>query len=64
MCRIAAPYKLVNRMFHPNDSIVDVGGIKVGGDNPIVMIGGPCSVEGKEEIIKLQRQLKKLGEVC
>lgn len=59
--RIAAPYKLVNRMFHPNDSIVDVSGIKVGGNNPIVMIGGPCSVEGKEEIINIAKAVKEAG---
>ena len=46
--RIAAPYKMANRMFHHEDSIIDVGGIKVGGQEPIVIIGGPCSVEGRE----------------
>ncbi|MBQ7816091.1 MAG: 3-deoxy-7-phosphoheptulonate synthase, partial [Oscillospiraceae bacterium] len=44
--RVAAPYKKVNRFFHPEDSVIDVGGIKVGGREKIVVIGGPCSVEG------------------
>lgn len=59
--RIAAPYKLANRMFHPNDSVVDVAGIKVGGNNPIVIIGGPCSVEGKDKIINIAKAVKNAG---
>ena len=47
--RVAQPYKLANRMFHPEDTIVDVNGIKIGGKK-IVMISGPCSVEGEEQI--------------
>ena len=45
--RIAAPYKKANRLFHPLDSVIDVDGIKVGGKEKIVVIGGPCSVEGE-----------------
>ncbi|NLC95956.1 MAG: 3-deoxy-7-phosphoheptulonate synthase [Erysipelotrichaceae bacterium] len=59
--RIAAPYKLANRMFHPEDSIIDVANIKVGGNNPIVIIGGPCSVEGREEIIDIAKSVKDAG---
>lgn len=43
--RVAAPYKKANRIFHPTDSVIDVAGIKVGGQEDIVVIGGPCSVE-------------------
>ncbi|WP_270427692.1 N-acetylneuraminate synthase family protein, partial [Amedibacterium intestinale] len=39
---------LANRMFHPQDTIVDVNGIHIGGKEPIVVIGGPCSVESEE----------------
>lgn len=49
--RIAAPYKKANRLFHPLDSVIDVDGIKVGGKEKIVVIGGPCSVEGEESIM-------------
>lgn len=59
--RIAAPYKLVNRMFHPEDTIVDVRGIKVGGDNPIIIIGGPCSVEGESMMIENAEKVKSAG---
>ena len=43
--RVDEPYKLVNRKFHPEDTIIDVNRIPIGGKN-IVMIAGPCSVEG------------------
>ena len=59
--RIAAPYKLANRMFHPEDSIIDVAGIKIGGNEPIVVMAGPCSVEGKSMIEHLAQEVKKGG---
>lgn len=59
--RIAAPYKLANRMFHPEDSIIDVDGIKIGGNEPVVVMAGPCSVEGKSMIEHLAQEVKKGG---
>ena len=59
--RIAAPYKKANRMFHPEDSIIDVAGIKVGGNEKIVVIGGPCSVEGLDHICKMAHEVKEAG---
>ena len=59
--RIAAPYKMANRMFHHEDSIIDVGGIKVGGQEPIVIIGGPCSVEGREMMEEIAVDVKNAG---
>lgn len=44
---VQEPYKLANRAFHPEDSIINVSGVKVGGDN-LAMIAGPCSVESYE----------------
>lgn len=58
--RVAEPYKLANRMFHPEDTVVDVNGIKVGG-NKIVMIAGPCSVEGENQICRIAQQVKNAG---
>lgn len=58
--RVAQPYKLANRMFHPEDTIIDVNGIKIGGDK-IVMIAGPCSVEGKEQICRIAKEVKEAG---
>ncbi len=57
--RIAAPYKLANRMFHPQDTIVDVNGIHIGGKKPIVVIGGPCSVESEEMIERIAYKVKR-----
>ena len=57
--RIAAPYKKASRMFHPEDSIVEVSGIKIGGKEKIVVIGGPCAVEGKEQIKRIAKEVKE-----
>lgn len=51
----------VSRQFHPEDSVIDVAGIKVGGQEKIVVIGGPCAVEGKEEICEVARKVKEAG---
>lgn len=59
--RIEAPYKLANRIFHPEDTIIDVKGIKIGGNNPIVIMAGPCSVESQEMIVKLANEVKSCG---
>ena len=61
--RLTAPYKLANRLFHPEDTVVDVAGIKVGGRENIVIIGGPCSVEGKEQIESIAHAVKAAGAV-
>lgn len=59
--RIAAPYKKANRLFHPQDTIVDVAGIKIGGKEKIVVIGGPCSVEGDTQIMEIAKAVKACG---
>lgn len=59
--RVSAPYKLANRMFHPEDTIVDVGGVKIGGNEPIVVMAGPCSVEGDEQICRIGQEVKNAG---
>ena len=46
---VQEPYKLTNRKFHPEDTIVDVRGVKVGGKK-LTVIAGPCSVESQEKI--------------
>lgn len=61
--RIASPYKKSNRLFHPEDSIINVGNIKVGGKEKVVVIGGPCSVEGLDHICSLAQQVKDAGAV-
>ena len=59
--RVSEPYKKVNRLFHPEDTIVDVNGIKIGGKEKIVIIGGPCSVEGQEQISRIAKEVKEAG---
>ena len=59
--RVSAPYKLANRMFHPEDTIVDVAGVKVGGNEKVVIIGGPCSVEGRDQICRIAQEVKECG---
>ena len=58
--RVQEPYKRANRMFHPEDSIVDVCGVKVGGKQVTVM-AGPCSVETREQIIGVAEDVKQMG---
>ena len=59
---VTKPYKLVSRDFHPADTIVKLGGkVRVGGGSPFLLIAGPCAVEGREQIFKTARFLKKLG---
>ena len=58
--RVSEPYKLANRAFHTDDTIVDVAGVKVGGDN-LALIAGPCSVESEEQVIEIAKAAKKAG---
>ena len=58
--RVQEPYKNANRKFHPEDTIVDVGGHKIGGDN-FTVIAGPCSVESESQIIEVAKAVKASG---
>lgn len=59
--RISVPYKLTNRAFHPEDSIVEVGRLKIGGKEKIVLIAGPCSVESENQICRIGKEVKMCG---
>ena len=58
--RVSTPYKKVGRMFHPDDTVIDVAGVKIGAGNFAVM-AGPCSVEGEEQIVEVAKQVKAAG---
>jgi 3-deoxy-7-phosphoheptulonate synthase len=58
---VSKPYKLVSRDFHPENTIVDVAGVKVGQGCRPVMVAGPCAVESEEQIIKTALFVKKVG---
>lgn len=57
---VQEPYKLANRAFHPDDSIIDVSGVKVGGDH-LAVIAGPCSVESYEQVLEVAKAAKASG---
>ena len=59
--RVSEPYKKANRLFHEADSVIDVAGVKVGGKEKIAVIGGPCSVEGKEQVVRIAEKVKATG---
>lgn len=58
--RVQEPYKKANRAFHPEDSVIDVCGIKIGG-NKVPVIAGPCSVESEEQIVEIAKSVKASG---
>ncbi len=58
--RITEPFKNANRKFHPEDTVIDVGGAKIGGGN-FAVIAGPCSVETEEQITEVARRVKAAG---
>ncbi|MGI6085050.1 MAG: 3-deoxy-7-phosphoheptulonate synthase [Acetivibrionales bacterium] len=58
--KVTEPFKKANRMFHPDDSVIDVGGRKIG-EGHFVIISGPCSVESEEQIVAIAKALKNTG---
>lgn len=58
--RVSEPYKLVNRKFHNEDTIIDVNGAKIGGGHFAVM-AGPCSIESEEQIVNCAKAVKASG---
>ena len=58
--RIQEPYKNANRKFHADDTVVEIGGVKVGGGH-FAMIAGPCSVESETQIIEVAKAVKAAG---
>ena len=57
---VQEPYKLANRAFHPEDTVVDVSGVKVGSGN-MAYIAGPCSVETYEQVLSIAKDIKAAG---
>lgn len=58
--RVQEPYKKANRKFHPEDTVIDVNGIQIGGGTFHIM-AGPCSVESEEQIIEVATRVQKAG---
>ena len=58
--RVSEPYKMANRKYHPQNTEIDVGGIKIGGKQ-IGVIAGPCSVESENQIAEIAKAVKAAG---
>ena len=58
--RVSEPFKQANRTFHPKDTIVEIGNVKIGGGY-VAMIAGPCSVETEEQIVEVATAVKEAG---
>jgi len=58
--RVQEPYKRASRKFKPEDTIVKVGNVEIGGNN-LVMMAGPCSVENEKQIIDTAKAVKAAG---
>jgi 3-deoxy-7-phosphoheptulonate synthase len=58
--RVQEPYKRANRLFHPEDTIVEVNGHKIG-SNEFVVMAGPCAVESEEQIVTIAKLVKEAG---
>ena len=58
--RVSEPFKQANRKFHPNDTIIEVGDVRIGGGY-FAVIAGPCSVESEEQIIEVATAVKASG---
>jgi len=58
--RIMKPYKLASREFRPRSTVVDCGGVRIGG-NKIIVMAGPCAVESEAQLMEAARAVKKAG---
>lgn len=58
--RVQEPFKKVNRKFNAEDTVIDVNGVKIGGENVVVM-GGPCSIESREQLEIIAAAVKESG---
>ena len=57
---ILKPYKLASREFHPENTVIDVDGVKIGG-REVIMIAGPCAIESEEQLFTTAEAVKKSG---
>ena len=58
---ISAPYKLCGRELKPDDTIIDVNGVMIGGGETVTVIAGPCAVESEEQVMTTARVVKERG---
>jgi 3-deoxy-7-phosphoheptulonate synthase len=58
---VAKPYKLVNKQFHPERSVIDVRGVRIGDPTQLVVMAGPCTIETEEQLFESARWVKAQG---
>lgn len=58
--RVTEPFKLASRAFHPNDSVIKIKDVAIGG-NQVVVMAGPCSIENEEGLMQIAESIKKAG---
>ena len=58
--KVAEPYKKANRKYHPQNTVINAGGVEIGG-NKIAVMAGPCSVESEEQVLSVARDCKDSG---
>ena len=58
---VSEPFKKANRKFHPTDSVIDCGGVKIGGKEKIAVMAGPCSIESEEQALRIAQGVKAGG---
>jgi 3-deoxy-7-phosphoheptulonate synthase len=61
LIHVTKPYKLASRDFHPSETVVSVGEVRVGWDQEPVVIAGPCAVESREQVLAAARAVKAAG---
>ena len=62
--RVSEPFKMANRKYHPDDSVIDIGrGVSVGGKR-LTVIAGPCSVESEEQMVGIAQSVQKSGALA
>lgn len=57
---VTETYKLANKKFHPEPTTIEVGNVRIGGNN-FVVFSGPCAIESKEQLLSTAREIKKAG---
>lgn len=58
--KVQHPFKLASRLFHPEDTVIDVNGVKIGAGN-ITVMAGPCSVESEDQLMTIAHEIRKEG---
>ena len=58
---VSKPYKVVSKQFHPDPTIIDVRGVKIGDPTFVVVMAGPCTVETEEQLMEAARAVKAAG---